>query len=76
MTSLFELERWGNAYAIGYQYKFLWGKVVLEYEYTTCAIRRPWLPCYVQQFGGDHLYYWSFGWFRRSLSLQLWEFDQ
>ena len=76
MTPMFEIDRWGNAFATGYQYKFLWGKVVVEYEFTRSDIRRPWLPCLLKQWGGDHLYYTSFSWFRRSISLQVWEFDQ
>ena len=75
MKPMFECDRWGNKYAVGYEYKFAWGYIVLEYEYTTCDTKRCWLPCYLQQWGGDHLYQWSFGWFKRNISLRIWEFD-
>ena len=74
-TPMFEMERWGNAYATGYVYNFAWGKVIVEYEYSHADFKRVWLPCWFKQFGGDHIFQWSFGWFKRSISLRIWELD-
>lgn len=76
MKPMFEIERWGNAYATGYQYKFLWGYVVLEFEWARANRKRPWMPFYIEQLGGDHLLLLGVGWFNRSLYLSVWEFDQ
>lgn len=76
MKPMFEICRWGNAYASGYEYRFLWGYLIVEYEYTRGTTKRPWLPHYIKQFGGDCLFLWGFGCFRRSVYITIWEFDQ
>ena len=76
MRPLFEINSWSNQYATGYEYSCLWGKFILEYEFAhSTSIKRPWLPCLLEQWGGDHIYQWNFGWFRRSIGVRIWEIN-
>ena len=74
--SFFEFDKWDSSpFIVGFQISLFWGFFVFEYEHTLSNTPRPWLPCILTQWGGDHLYYWSFGWFRRSITFYIWEFD-
>ena len=76
MTPMFEIDAYGNQYVSGYEYRLLWGKLILEYEFAhSSGAIRPWLPCILKQWGGDHIYQWNFGWFRRSVGIRIWEFN-
>ena len=75
MKPMFQCDRWGNKYATAYEYLFLWGYVIFTYEFATHCVKRPWLPCIMKQWGGDHVFHWSFSWFRRSISFRVWQLD-
>ena len=66
---LFETHKWANGYGEGVVYCFLWGKVSFEYELSQ---DRRFRPCYLRQWGGDHIYQTSISMFGRSLALYIW----
>ena len=62
---------------VGFELTLFWGFFTLECDHTITGryTKRPWLPCLLTQWGGDHLYYWSFDWFQRSITFSVWKFD-
>ena len=73
MKPMFQCYRWGNQFTTAYEYIFAWGFLVLSYEFAATPPHHAWLPCILQQFGGDHLYQYSTAWFSRAVSIKVWE---
>ena len=65
-TPLFKQENWGNQYSEGIAWEFLWGKIILEYEFSNS---RGFAPSLLYQWGGDALLTKSLSLFGRTLSL-------
>ena len=65
MKPIFEIDNWGNQYAEGVEYRFLWGLLRFEYELSS---NRSFDPSYLQQYGGGQVYLSSISLFGRTLS--------